>query len=224
MTEFEYDCYRKKNIAHSAMRRKCGSKSKKCNLSTDHMTHKQWSERCGEVMSYNIGKPMDWAEFCRLPKDLKEEYLNNLIQKFSANARTMADIFGVSTPTIFRMVKKESLNINFLKGRHPSGEKEEALKRFLNGDDSVQDELVEIVSEPTVEGNCDSEPECSNVQDAVDVNAPDVVHPMETPKTRLDSFTMNFSGEINVDMIANSLRYILASCKQAKIQIICELV
>ena len=45
----------------------------------------------------------------------------------------------------------------------------------------------------------------------------------EVQKTRLDSFTMNFSGEINVDMLANSLRYILSGSKAAKIQIICEL-
>ena len=217
MTEFEYDCYRKKSIAHSAMRRKGGSKSKKCPLSTDHMTHKQWSERCGKVMSYQIGKPMVWAEFCKLPKDLKEEYLNNLIQKYSANARTMADIFGVSAQTIFRVVKKEDLAVEFIKGRYPSGEKAEALKRFLNGEEPIQTEPSKEVEqpapEPVEENDVEAEPEEIEV----------VVETPEKPKTHLDSFTMNFSGEINVDMIANSLRYILTPGGKAKIQIICEI-
>lgn len=205
MTEFDYDCYRKKNVAHSAARRKGGSKSKKCSLPSDRMTQKQWNERCGQVMSYSIGKPMAWAEFTKLPKDLKEEYMNNLIEKYNANARTMADVFGVSVATVFRVVKNDDLNVTFLKGKHPSGEKYEAFKRFMDGNAGVEEDVaiddVEVLEEVS-EG----------------VNSAG-----EVQKTRLDSFTMNFSGEINVDMLANSLRYILSGSKNAKIQIICEL-
>ena len=204
MTEFEYDCYRKKNVAHSAARRKGGSKSKKCSLPSDHMTQKQWKERCGQVMSYNIGRPMAWAEFSQLPKDLKEEYMNNLIEKYNANARTIAEVFGVSVATVFRIVKNDDLNVTFLKGKHPSGEKYEAFRRFMDGDACVEDvgvDDVEVFEEVSEE-----------------VHSTD-----EVQKTKLDSFTMNFSGEINVDMLANSLRYILSGAKTAKIQIICEL-
>lgn len=205
MTEFDYDCYRKKNVAHSAARRKGGSKSKKCSLPSDRMTQKQWNERCGQVMSYSIGKPMAWAEFTKLPKDLKEEYMNNLIEKYNANARTMADVFGVSVATVFRVVKNDGLNVTFLKGKHPSGEKYEAFKRFMDGDVGIEENIT--VDDIKVFENVSEE------ASPVD----------ETPKTRLDSFTMNFSGEINVDMLANSLRYILSSSKTAKIQIVCEL-
>jgi hypothetical protein len=205
VTEFDYDCYRKKNVAHSAARRKGGSKSKKCSLPSDRMTQKQWNERCGQVMSYSIGKPMTWAEFSKLPKDLKEEYMNNLIEKYNANARTMAEVFGVSVATVFRVVKNDNLNVTFLKGKHPAGEKYEAFRRFMDGDSGVEEDIVindaEVFAEVTEETNS-----IGDVQ-----------------KTRLDSFTMNFSGEINVDMVSNSLRYILSGAKNAKIQIICEL-
>lgn len=205
MTEFDYDCYRKKNVAHSAARRKGGSKSKKCSLPSDRMTQKQWNERCGQVMSYSIGKPMTWAEFSKLPKDLKEEYMNNLIEKYNANARTMAEVFGVSVATVFRVVKNDNLNVTFLKGKHPAGEKYEAFRRFMDGDSGVEEDIVindaEVFAEVTEETNS-----IGDVQ-----------------KTKLDSFTMNFSGEINVDMVSNSLRYILSGAKNAKIQIICEL-
>lgn len=205
MTEFDYDCYRKKNVAHSAARRKGGSKSKKCSLPSDRMTQKQWNERCGQVMSYNIKKPMVWAEFSQLPKDLKEEYMNNLIEKYNANARTMAEIFGVSVATVFRVVKNENLNVTFLKGKHPTKEKYEAFRQFMNGETKAEEnvavENIEVTEEISEEAN-----------------------PVgDTRGTRLDSFTMNFSGEINVDMLANSLRYILSGAKAAKIQITCEL-
>lgn len=205
MTEFDYDCYRKKNVAHSAARRKGGSKSKKCSLPSDRMTQKQWNERCGQIMSYSIGKPMAWAEFSKLPKDLKEEYMNNLIEKYNANARTMAEVFGVSVATVFRIVKNEDLSVTFLKGKHPSGEKYEAFRRFMDGNTDVEEDVVNNDVE-TFEEVSES------------VNPTD-----EVQKTKLDSFTMNFSGEINVDMVANSLRYILSGARNAKIQIVCEL-
>lgn len=205
MTDFDYDCYRKKNVAHSAARRKGGSKSKKCSLPSDHMTQKQWKERCGQVMSYNIGRPMAWAEFSQLPKDLKEEYMNNLIEKYNANARTMAEVFGVSVATVFRVVKTDGLNVTFLKGKHPTGEKYEAFRKFMDGESGLDEEVafdnIEVIEDHS---------------EAVDPVG-------EVQKTKLDSFTMNFSGEINVDMLANSLRYILSGSKAAKIQIICEL-
>lgn len=205
MTEFDYDCYRKKNVAHSAARRKGGSKSKKCSLPSDHMTQKQWNERCGQVMSYNIGRPMAWAEFSQLPKDLKEEYMNNLIEKYNANARTIAEVFGVSVATVFRVVKTDGLNVTFLKGKHPTGEKYEAFRKFMDGESGLNEEVT-----------------VDNIEDIEEHS--EAVDPVgETQKTKLDSFTMNFSGEINVDMLANSLRYILSGSKAAKIQIICEL-
>lgn len=215
MTEFEYDSYRKKNIAHSAARRKCGSKSKKCSLSTDNMTRKQWEERCGTIVSYHVGRPMVWAEFIELPKDLKEEYMNNLIQKYSVNARNMADMFGVSVATVFRAVKKEDLNVEFLKGRHPAGSKQAEFQRFLNDDGNIEDESIDVVEQngsdvlPVIDDEWASNKEEQKVDSKL--------------ATKLDAFTMNFSGRIDVEMIANSLRYILGSGQNARIQIICEI-
>lgn len=210
MTDFEYDSYLKKNIAHSAMRKKGGSKSRRCPLSTDNMSHKEWIERCGEVVSYQIGKPMCWSEFSKLPKDLKEEYMNGLISKYSMNARNFAEMFGVSVATVFRLVKNEKLNVVFVKGRKPSGEQGAMYEKFICGD---QEGNIDDVA--TANENADEE-------SAVGHDVATVTEEREQ-KTQLDSFSMSFSGEINVDMIANSLRYILGSEKNARIQIVCEL-
>lgn len=213
MTDFDYDCYKKKSIAHSAMKRKCGSKSKKCKLPSDNISQKQWNERCGEVVSYQIGKPMTWREFGKLPKDLKEEYLNNLISEYSANARNMADMFGVSVATVFRVVKNEELNVKFQKGRHPNGFEAEQFQRFLSGTLGCNEQESELcVSEDTKCGDeqCDISPDECDAQ-------------IKPEGTRLDSFTMNFSGEINIEMVANSLRYILGSGRKARLLISCEI-
>lgn len=213
MTEFDYDCYQKKSIAHSAMKRKCGSKSKRCKLPSDNISRKQWNERCGEVVSYQIGKPMTWREFGKLPKDLKEEYLNNLISEYSANARNMADMFGVSVATVFRVVKNEGLNVKFQKGRHPTGFEAEQFQRFLSGTLGCNEQESELcVNE---DKKCEDE-QCGVSTDGGNIHT-------ESESTHLDGFTMNFSGEINVEMVANSLRYILGSGRKARLLISCEI-
>lgn len=213
MTEFEYDCYRKKSIAHSAMKRKCGSKSKKCKLPSDNITKKQWNERCGEVVSYNIGKPMTWREFGKLPKDLKEEYLNNLINEYSANAKNMADMLGVSVATVFRVVKNEELNVKFQKGRHPTGFEAEQFQKFLSGTLDCCEQAPELcIDEDT---KCDNE-QCGAGSD-------DNSTQLKETGTHLDGFTMSFSGEIDVEMVANSLRYVLGSGRNARLLITCEI-
>lgn len=217
MTEFEYDCYKKKTIARSASHKKNGRKSKKCSLSTDYMTDREWNERCGAVMSYQIGKPMIWADFCKLPKDLMEEYLNNLIDQYDANMRCLSGMFGVSTATITRFIKKENLGVEFKRGRHPAGLKESAFNQFLIGDvasDSYREESKEsIKSASDDEIQCDDVSFCENSDDQ---NGDEL--------TKLEGFTLSFSGRIDVEMVSNSLRYILGKGTNARLRITCELV
>lgn len=166
-------------------------------------------------MSYQLGGPMKWPEFCSLPNDLKEEYLNGLIQKYSANARGMADMFGVSVATVFRLVKKENLNVQFIKGRHPSGTQAGAFLKFVNGECEN-----ESTSEPDhVEEQLE---DAAEVKEHLNYDRVQSTGGLDS-ETHLDSFSMNFSGDANIDMIANSLRYIIGTNKKARIQIICEI-
>lgn len=214
MNDFEYDSYLKKNIANSARRRKIGSKSKSCHLSTDYMTHKQWKERCGSIMSYNIGKPMKWDEFCRLPKDLKEEYIEALIEKYSVNIRYLSDMFGISPATLSRLVKKESLSVEFTKGKHPSGAQLELFNGFLSGDNrELTTNIDEEDEEPDILFQQEDEKSGNDPNESV----------ADTPAPRLDCFTLNFSGRIDVNMIANSLRYIVGDGASGKVEIRCEM-
>lgn len=49
MSDFEYDCWQRKRIAQQAKYRKCGSKSKKCSMSTDHMTQNNGRKGMGKL-------------------------------------------------------------------------------------------------------------------------------------------------------------------------------
>lgn len=209
MNDFEYDVYLKKKIANQAKYRKRGSKSKKCPLSTDRMTRKQWIERNGAVVSYSMGRPMNWEKFMELPHDLKEEYINGLITKYSVNAKTLAEMFGVSHLTVFRMVDREGLNVKFVRGRKMNDEQKTAFEKFLRDE---EEEPVEM-STPVHEQQIVSE-------EITETSADSTESPKNTP-TRLDGFTMNFSGDLDIDMIANSIRYIIGKNTNAKLQITC---
>lgn len=120
MSDFEYDCWQRKRIAQQAKYRKCGSKSKKCSMSTDHMTQKQWKERNGKVVTVNLNQPITWDDFKALTASMQEEYLKHMMENYGANATSFAAMFGVQPLTIRRHIQMNKLNIKFPVGHSMS--------------------------------------------------------------------------------------------------------
>lgn len=157
--------------------------------------------------------------------------MNNLIQKYSANAKTMAKIFGCSAQTVIKCAKTSGLNVEFEKGRRPSKDQERALSVFMGeSEDKVTGENEYAEAEVCETNGFYAEAEVceANGFENGDIhNANDNISGSEQAEsnngTKLDSFVMNFSGDVNVDMIANSLRYILGGAGKARIQIICTM-
>ena len=83
MTDFEYECKKRKDLARQAKHRKCGSKSKKCSLSTDYMTNRQWKERNGTVMSINMNNPVSWEDFKGMSLQTQKDYISNIIDTYN---------------------------------------------------------------------------------------------------------------------------------------------
>ena len=106
MTDFDYDAKQKKDIARSAARRKCGSKSKRCTLPSDHLTDAQKRKLNGPVESVKLDQPMKWNQFKALPDSLKKEYLVRLIQDYGANAGMLGRMFGVTSNTVLVVERK----------------------------------------------------------------------------------------------------------------------
>lgn len=160
MNDFEFDCLQKKRLAQQAKYRKRGSKSKKCPMSTDHMTKKQWIERCGKIVTIKMDSPVSWASFKELSKQTQEEYLKNLMEKYHI------------------------------------AEDRRAWELFLSGD-AVEQSENEVSLEN--EEMCDEEP------------------------MSMCSFSLRFSGKIDVSMISNSLVRILGDHSVGEIEVTCNL-
>lgn len=201
MTDFEYDCLQKKRLARQALHKKCGSKSRRCPMSTDHMTEKQWKERNGKVVSVSFDKPTSWDNFRELSKGAQEEYLRGLSATYGANATNLAEMFDVSVSTIRRHIQSVGLDIKFHVGHSMNGEQRAAWEAFLGG--KAPQPVPQTVRAPQPE------------------KPPEVY--MDT-SMRMDNFSLSFSGDINVDMIANSLKHILGGKATGRVEIVCSLV
>lgn len=54
------------------------------------------------VASYNLNQPMSWAEYKKLPDDLKEQYLRKLRERYGATATGIGKMMGVNRVTVSR--------------------------------------------------------------------------------------------------------------------------
>lgn len=196
MNDFEFDCLQKKRLAQQAKYRKRGSKSKKCPMSTDHMTKKQWIERCGKIVTIKMDSPVSWASFKELSKQTQEEYLKNLMEKYHINASSLAEMFHITPITVRRHIATQGLAVSFPVGHSMNAEDRRAWELFLSGD-AVEQSENEVSAEN--EETCDEEP------------------------MSMCSFSLRFSGKIDVSMISNSLTRILGDHSVGEIEVTCNL-
>lgn len=196
MNDFEFDCLQKKRLAQQAKYRKRGSKSKKCPMSTDHMTKKQWIERCGKIVTIKMDRPVSWASFKELSKQTQEEYLKNLMEKYHINASSLAEMFHITPITVRRHIATQGLAVSFPVGHSMNAEDRRAWELFLSGD-AVEQSENEVSAEN--EETCDEEP------------------------MSMCSFSLRFSGKIDVSMISNSLIRILGDHSVGEIEVTCNL-
>ena len=196
MNDFEFDCLQKKRLAQQAKYRKRGSKSKKCPMSTDHMTKKQWIERCGKIVTIKMDSPVSWASFKELSKQTQEEYLKNLMEKYHINASSLAEMFHITPITVRRHIATQGLAVSFPVGHSMNAEDRRAWELFLSGD-AVEQSENEVSLEN--EEMCDEEP------------------------MSMCSFSLRFSGKIDVSMISNSLIRILGAHSVGEIEVTCNL-
>lgn len=219
MTDFEYDCLQKKRIANQARYRKCGSKSKKCNLPSDRLTNKQWKDKCGPVITYNPNKPMNWEDFKKMPVDLQTRYITNLQQNYGVTAVDLGNMFGVRALTVRKHAESNKLGVEFPRGHAMNASRKEAWAGFVGEETCVEEARSEFVSnmdesETVVFSLADTEP----ANEAT--NEISIIQPKSMSMKR---FTLQFSGSIDVNMIANSMKLILGDNAEGELEIICNL-
>lgn len=202
MSAFTQDVVQRKDLARQSRHRKNGSKSKKCSLPSDKITQKQWKDRCGELMVYKLGEPMSWERFKAMPLTHQTEYIVGLQEKYGATCRVLSDMFDITPSTLHKHVKNNGLDVNFRRGTNMTYEQHTAWKLFLDGacaSDNVQTDSQDVCCESK---NC--------------------VEPDKKPNDRsmvMDAVTLVFSGKVDVDMIANSLRNIVGDSEDGTVKI-----
>ena len=206
MSDFEFDCMKKKQLAGQAKYRKRGSKSKKCSLPSDGMTNKQWKERCGPVITYNPNKPMVWEDFKKLPDHIQAEYITNLQHKFGVTAVDLSKMFGVQPLTVRKHADANNLGVEFPRGHAMSAAKKAEWDKFVCPE---QDEPAFLDDE------CEEWP--------VEEPVGDMPAPAQPEAMKMKNFSLRFSGKIDVNMIANSLKWILGESPNGELEIICNL-
>lgn len=200
MSAFTQDVTQRKDLARQSRYRKNGSKSKKCSLPSDKITQKQWKDRCGELMVYNLGSPMSWERFKAMPLTYQTEYLTELQNKYGATCRVISEMFEVSPLTLHRHIKTNSLDIQFKRGSNMSIEQSAKWAAFI----------------------CPEKPEHEEIQanDDERVSGVDAWRPNTCSRPMdMSAVTLEFRGNVDVDMIANSLRNIVGNGGNAVIKI-----
>lgn len=204
MTDFEYDILQRKRLARNAKYKRNGSKSKKCSLLSDALTQKQWKERNGPMVTYNLNKPMDWVTFKSCPVDIQHQYIHNLVETYNASLTSFGDMFGVNRATVSAYLKQSNCPETFTVGSKMSRDNRESWTKFLTGENaSTQDEPMDYT-----ELNNDQYP-------ASDINE----EPVETievvePKSNMTRIAVEYNGDISIHGIMNDLTFILG--KNAK--------
>lgn len=201
MNDFDYDVMQMKRLAHQARYRKSGSKSKKCPMSTDRMTRKQWEKRCGEVATYQMMAPLAWAEFKDYPANIKREYINGLIQRFSVTATDLATMFGVTSATVLKMCSEEDIGITFHRGKRMNAEQRMKFDEFLD------------------DGRTDKKSPASDV----DVLEQDDAHSDTDADMSMSAFSLRFDGKFDREMVYNSMAFMLPLGTNVRLEIRCEI-
>lgn len=115
--EFRTDIHERKQLAHSAKKRICGSNSKKCTLPSDHLSSKYMFKMNGEVITVQFKHPISWEVFKQLSISSQQYYLSTLQEKFECGVIDIAKrIFKVDYATLKKYMDDNSLQITSYRG------------------------------------------------------------------------------------------------------------
>ena len=209
MNDFDYDVYLKKRVARGYRNKKNGSKSKRCSLTSDGMTQKQWKEKNGVIMSYNLSSPMSWDQFKAMPDDLQREYITSLRDKYSTTATDLARFFGCVPSTITKYCKS-TLGITFDPGKRMTKEQKNSFREFA-GESEIEAENV-----------LNSYEDESNTELPVRELMP--AHISQASDFNMKEISMSFSGNFDADAIRNSLALTIGKGRPVQIDIKCTII
>lgn len=112
----------RKSAAHSAKRRKCGAKSRKCSLPSDSLTPAQRKALNGDPVLFAMNMPCTFVQITTVSKDLGEEYLYRLIDRYNAPVTCIIEMLGTSRYHFEKWVTAAGIRIPERKSRQMCSE------------------------------------------------------------------------------------------------------
>lgn len=140
----------RKMLSRGAYNKKNGSKSKMCRLPSDGMTNDEKKALNGEIMKYDLSKPMNWKQFKNMPSDLQNEYLLKLTDVIGAGRKDIAEMFGIGEQSLSDYLFHTHKGVYYFKGK--KRDQESFMKWFCGDADKKNEEENEtIVDEQVIE-------------------------------------------------------------------------
>lgn len=72
------------------------SRRRRCGLSSDNLTRKEWERMNGPVHTLKPDEALSWDRFRALPKSLQQDYIKHILSKFKVGPAALGRMFGVS--------------------------------------------------------------------------------------------------------------------------------
>ena len=200
MTDFEYDVLQKKKAARGSFHKVSGARSKKCSLPTDYMSARQLKNMNGDVHTVELGKPISYTEFKKLPESLGIEYITHIIKTYKANYTWISEMFGCSVGTVRNILSAPPYNIKIKRGGRNSDIARKEWLEFISGDDT---KVSETASESSEQDKIPIEVEAEKIE------AETTTPKSERPKMQFRNCSLEFSGKFDTGRILNTLNAIV---------------
>lgn len=139
----------RKRLSRGAYSKKNGSKSRMCRLPSDGMTKAEKQALNGEVMKYELSKPMNWKQFKAMPKDIQKEYLQKLTDDIGASRKDIAEMFGIKAQQLSDYLLINHKGEYYFRGKKRN--QEAFLKWFCGETEKEPEKLPECVAEKEIE-------------------------------------------------------------------------
>ena len=144
---FNQDVRERSRIKNGALAKKNGSKSKKCTLPSDNLPLKEKRNLNGKCESLKLNEPFhDWREFRKYSVTMQVAYLENLINNYGARQKDIADMFSITTQTVY--VHCKEIGVKFSKKGFGLRDMDNQFLDFLTKPASVKEPEPDIPSNP----------------------------------------------------------------------------
>ena len=141
------DVKEKAITARSARHRRTHTgKGGRARLPHEYLSKKELEKMSGECVSYRLNEPMTWAEFMKMPDDIKVTYINLLRKKWDVPISHIGKMMGVGQTTIQRETARLGMVLG--KGANKARWDKDGFYNWVNG---VRGEAAEEPVETPVE-------------------------------------------------------------------------